>query len=55
MKKRTGWAYVLLMAFLWAGCDRQTAFHAFLSLAEQGLYRQNTVCCPMSDAIMDGY
>ena len=53
MKKRTGWAYVLLMAFLLAGCDRQTAFHAFRSLSEQGWNRQDTVCFPLSDAIMD--
>ena len=53
MKKRTGWAYALLMAFLLAGCDRQTAFHAFRSLSEQGWNRQDTVCFPLSDAIMD--
>ena len=53
MKKRTGWAYVLLMAFLLAGCDRQTAFHAFRSLSEQGWNRQDTVSFPLSDAIMD--
>ena len=49
MKKRTGWAYVLLMGFLLAGCDRQTAFHAFRSLSEQGWNRQDTVCFPLSD------
>lgn len=51
MKNRRGLSFMLLLTVLLAACERNTYFHAFLPLSQQGWNRQDTVSFLLPDSM----